>query len=284
MERSVASQTSPHQPIGLRKTVSTSTGPYIDNNGTIATTDLFSTSRHYSNQHLDNEIKTTNIISYNDDADVITITCDTTLSNHPAYQSSPLPSPKPRSPSAVDQLTFGSLSLTDDGMTDDEPKATADLVCCPKAIAGAKCNLPSPLPPPPRVVSPHKKPFLPPHIRILPKTQSLDLADGGSGEFHQDDSNSTKGDGSKVPKLQSLDSRPIYPNVPYSPYGSPYGSPRSCRRRVASTRRVSIEQTGSFLQLNQYKLLDQIGQVRLESKIIIHSLNQNEIHTINRYF
>ncbi|XP_035900084.1 calcium/calmodulin-dependent protein kinase kinase 1 isoform X3 [Anopheles stephensi] len=70
--------------------------------------------------------------------------------------------------------------------------------------------------------------------------------------------------GRVLPKLQPLDqtSRPIYPNVPYSPYNSPYGSPRSGRRRtpLRESRRVSIEQSGSFLQLNQYKLLDQIGQ------------------------
>ncbi|KRG00726.1 calcium/calmodulin-dependent protein kinase kinase 1 [Drosophila mojavensis] len=60
----------------------------------------------------------------------------------------------------------------------------------------------------------------------------------------------------------STDSRPIYPNVPYSPYGSPFGSPRSVRRRppLRESRRISIEKSGSFLQLNQYKLLDQIGQ------------------------
>uniref|UniRef100_A0A2M3ZFM8 calcium/calmodulin-dependent protein kinase n=1 Tax=Anopheles braziliensis TaxID=58242 RepID=A0A2M3ZFM8_9DIPT len=70
--------------------------------------------------------------------------------------------------------------------------------------------------------------------------------------------------GCVLPKLQPLDqtTRPIYPNVPYSPYNSPYGSPRSGRRRtpLRESRRVSIEQSGSFLQLNQYKLLDQIGQ------------------------
>ncbi|XP_021708753.1 calcium/calmodulin-dependent protein kinase kinase 1 isoform X4 [Aedes aegypti] len=69
--------------------------------------------------------------------------------------------------------------------------------------------------------------------------------------------------GRVLPKLQPLDqTRPIYPNVPYSPYNSPYGSPRSGRRRtpLRESRRVSIEQSGSFLQLNQYKLLDQIGQ------------------------
>lgn len=65
-------------------------------------------------------------------------------------------------------------------------------------------------------------------------------------------------------KPQSLESRPIYPNVPYSPYASPYSSPRTNRRRppLRESRRISIEKSGSFLQLNQYKLLDQIGQVR----------------------
>ncbi|KAH8288959.1 hypothetical protein KR044_003173, partial [Drosophila immigrans] len=55
------------------------------------------------------------------------------------------------------------------------------------------------------------------------------------------------------------ESRPIYPNVPYSPYGSP----RSVRRRppLRESRRISIEKSGSFFQLNQYKLMDQIGQV-----------------------
>lgn len=59
-------------------------------------------------------------------------------------------------------------------------------------------------------------------------------------------------------KTQCLESRPIYPNVPYSPYSSP----RSNRRRppLRESRRISIEQSGSFLQLNQYKLMDQIGQ------------------------
>lgn len=76
-----------------------------------------------------------------------------------------------------------------------------------------------------------------------------------------------------MPKVSSIDnnnhpplfvqSRPIYPNVPYSPYGSPFGSPTGRRRRapLRESRRVSIDKTGSFLQLNQYKLMDQIGQV-----------------------
>lgn len=101
--------------------------------------------------------------------------------------------------------------------------------------------------------------YLPPHIRNLPKTQSLDLADNEmpspllsnkQGSFEQN--------------------RPIYPNVPYSPYGSPFGSPRNRRRGpLRESRRISIEQSGSFLQLNQYKLMDQIGQVR-ETHVCTH--------------
>lgn len=94
--------------------------------------------------------------------------------------------------------------------------------------------------------------YLPPHFRNLPKTQSLDLADRDTDMS------------GLLPKMQSFEQiRPIYPNVPYSPYGSPFGSPRMGRRRppLRESRRISIEQTGSFLQLNQYKLMDQIGQV-----------------------
>lgn len=93
--------------------------------------------------------------------------------------------------------------------------------------------------------------YLPPHIRNLPKTQSLDLGDNEMPP------------GLLNTKQASFEqNRPIYPNVPYSPYGSPFGSPRNRRRGpLRESRRISIEQSGSFLQLNQYKLMDQIGQV-----------------------
>lgn len=54
--------------------------------------------------------------------------------------------------------------------------------------------------------------------------------------------------------------RPIYPYCPYSPYGSPQGSPRNRRRPLRESRRVSIDNTQGGLQLNQYRLLDNIGQ------------------------
>uniref|UniRef100_A0A182V7P8 calcium/calmodulin-dependent protein kinase n=1 Tax=Anopheles merus TaxID=30066 RepID=A0A182V7P8_ANOME len=123
----------------------------------------------------------------------------------------------------------------------------------------------------------HSARFMTQHIKILPKTQSLDLADNDDmleasnrSESQLEISAAGIGPGAGglrgrvLPKLQTLEqtTRPIYPNVPYSPYNSPYGSPRSGRRRtpLRESRRVSIEQSGSFLQLNQYKLLDQIGQ------------------------
>ncbi|XP_058822192.1 uncharacterized protein LOC131683853 isoform X2 [Topomyia yanbarensis] len=120
-------------------------------------------------------------------------------------------------------------------------------------------------------LSSHSIRFMTQHIKILPKTQSLDLGDNddlieASNRSESQLDINTAGvsfRGRVLPKLQPLDqTRPIYPNVPYSPYNSPYGSPRSGRRRapLRESRRVSIEQSGSFLQLNQYKLLDQIGQ------------------------
>lgn len=122
--------------------------------------------------------------------------------------------------------------------------------------------------------------YHPNSYKFLPKTQSLDLVDehtnpneDGSDESTESvsstsainsqsfDSPATK---SMMPKLSSLDSkqihRQIFPNVPYSPYGSP----RTGRRPpLRESRRVSIDKNGSFLQLNQYKLMDQIGQVRI---------------------
>lgn len=58
--------------------------------------------------------------------------------------------------------------------------------------------------------------------------------------------------------------RPIYPNYPFSPYGSPGSSPRTLRKRspLKESRRVSIDKSGEYIQLNQYRLKDSIGQVR----------------------
>lgn len=122
------------------------------------------------------------------------------------------------------------------------------------------------------------------YLKFIPKTQSLDIVDETSisgittsessfesinEELMQTDSSSADDTrkASKpiliMPKLTSLDnntaasaqSRPIFPNLSFSPYGSP----RISRKPAVESRRVSIDKNGSFLQLNQYKLMDQIG-------------------------
>lgn len=55
--------------------------------------------------------------------------------------------------------------------------------------------------------------------------------------------------------------RPIYPNFPFSPFTSPGTSPYLGRRRqFKESQRVSVEQVGDNVQLNQYKLMHPIGQ------------------------
>jgi hypothetical protein len=77
--------------------------------------------------------------------------------------------------------------------------------------------------------------------------------------------------------------RPIYPNYPFSPYGSPGSSPRALRKRspLKESRRVSIDKSGEYMQLNQYRLMESIGQVRHNcsstGKIIIHVLFGSQI-------
>ncbi|XP_073999729.1 calcium/calmodulin-dependent protein kinase kinase 2-like isoform X2 [Rhodnius prolixus] len=58
--------------------------------------------------------------------------------------------------------------------------------------------------------------------------------------------------------LEERTRRAIYPEVPFSPYSSP----RSIRKKspLKESRRVSIDKSGAYLQLNQYSLLDSIGQ------------------------
>ena len=63
---------------------------------------------------------------------------------------------------------------------------------------------------------------------------------------------------------QNVSVRPIYPYCPCSPYGSPQGSPRNRRKPLRESRRVSIDNKEGALQLNQYKLLDNIGQVSFQ--------------------
>ena len=71
--------------------------------------------------------------------------------------------------------------------------------------------------------------------------------------------------GSSFPPHTNNDTRPIYPHLPYSPYGSPTTSPRVRRKPLRETTRVNSinDQSGEFVQLNQYKVEGAIGQVIL---------------------
>ena len=119
------------------------------------------------------------------------------------------------------------------------------------------------------------------YCKFLPKTQSLDIVDETTianivssencfesinEELMQTAPSDEPPQKSMMPKVTSLDSnsscqvRPIFPNLSYSPYGSP----RTSRKPARESRRISIDKNGSFLQLNQYKLMDQIGVVSLK--------------------
>jgi [calcium/calmodulin-dependent protein kinase] kinase len=112
--------------------------------------------------------------------------------------------------------------------------------------------------------------------KFLPKTQSLEIVDETAinninisnqncfesiSEEIYTDSTSNSDDKPKTSKithpLEQISARPIFPNLTYSPYGSP----RITRKPPKESRSVSIDKklNGSFLQLNQYKLMDQIG-------------------------
>ncbi|XP_061657762.1 calcium/calmodulin-dependent protein kinase kinase 2 [Syngnathoides biaculeatus] len=57
-----------------------------------------------------------------------------------------------------------------------------------------------------------------------------------------------------------LNGRYIYPSLPYSPITSPHSSPRLPRRPTVESHSVSITDLQDCVQLNQYKLKDEIGK------------------------
>ncbi|CAE1171530.1 CAMKK2 [Acanthosepion pharaonis] len=58
----------------------------------------------------------------------------------------------------------------------------------------------------------------------------------------------------------SLDTAGSYRRFGYSPVGSPTSSPRLRHQPTLETRRVSVTDSDGFIQLNQYKLKDEIGK------------------------
>lgn len=79
--------------------------------------------------------------------------------------------------------------------------------------------------------------------------------------------------------------RPIYPRYPYSPYGSPQGSPRSYNRTLNRERSVGssmfVDSQSDGQHLNQYKVLDEIGKVKIQICLEIFSTSKDNaiIHT-----
>ncbi|XP_041348459.1 calcium/calmodulin-dependent protein kinase kinase 1-like [Gigantopelta aegis] len=62
-------------------------------------------------------------------------------------------------------------------------------------------------------------------------------------------------------RLRTSDARrPIFPSLPFSPYGSPTTSPRLRRQPTLETHRVSVSDIDGYIQLNQYTLKDEIGK------------------------
>uniref|UniRef100_A0A8C0H2I6 Protein kinase domain-containing protein n=1 Tax=Chelonoidis abingdonii TaxID=106734 RepID=A0A8C0H2I6_CHEAB len=57
-----------------------------------------------------------------------------------------------------------------------------------------------------------------------------------------------------------VNERYIYPSLPYSPVTSPHSSPRLPRRPTVESNKVSITGFQDCVQLNQYKLKDEIGK------------------------
>lgn len=105
-----------------------------------------------------------------------------------------------------------------------------------------------------------------PLLRNIPKTQSLDLR-------QHDDPPAKPNEPSAMTRemrarlLVTQQSRSLggddTSGLRVEGTRSPGSSPRTLRRRqpLRESRRVSIDASGSYLQLNQYKLLDPIGQV-----------------------
>ncbi|XP_063820494.1 calcium/calmodulin-dependent protein kinase kinase 2 isoform X2 [Pseudophryne corroboree] len=58
----------------------------------------------------------------------------------------------------------------------------------------------------------------------------------------------------------AMNGRYIYPSLPYSPVTSPQSSPRLPRRPTIESHRVSITGFQDCVQLNQYRLKDEIGK------------------------
>lgn len=174
------------------------------------------------------------------------------------------------------------------------PQPLPDLLCsCPAPPAGALSHTPSPDPMESLIVVTEYEPSqsegaagdqeveemeVPEHAEAPPRAPSCDLLSHtvGRPEALLPESQEQRGrlnlsdrkfslqershTASSPCSSPGLNGRYIYPSLPYSPISSPHSSPRLPRRPTVESHSVSITDLQDCVQLNQYKLKDEIGK------------------------
>ncbi|XP_072921709.1 calcium/calmodulin-dependent protein kinase kinase 2-like isoform X2 [Hemitrygon akajei] len=133
-------------------------------------------------------------------------------------------------------VTGGELGQNGEEMLEDEPMQESNeeiRPCCDKSAG--------------RLERAQSEDVRIPRIRLNMSDRKLSL---------QERSNLTQSSGS----CSTINGRYIYPSLPYSPITSPHSSPRLPRRPTVESHRVSITDLQDCVQLNQYKLKDEIGK------------------------
>ncbi|XP_053557712.1 calcium/calmodulin-dependent protein kinase kinase 2 [Bombina bombina] len=97
------------------------------------------------------------------------------------------------------------------------------------------------------------------NLKVLPKELNEPRSKLNTGNRKlslQERSQSAQSPGNNL----DMNGRYIYPSLPYSPVTSPQSSPRLPRRPTVESHRVSIKGFQDCVQLNQYRLKDEIGK------------------------
>lgn len=202
--------------------------------------------------------------------------------------TSPSPTPPPLSTSSsFCDGQSGSGGDTDRDSRISSPQPSSGGARCGSPLVAAR-NPPPPIPPPRLNSGPPRVPPLAPYQnststtpstgQLVPGGSTKGTAAAGSGQLVNTagalpvpakcssqlrkliQSHSIAEEEQRQTAGDDNGSRPIYPNLPYSPYSSPCSSPRVKRKPLKETRTVSTEHNGDYVQLNQYKLQGVVGQ------------------------
>ncbi|KAF3848925.1 hypothetical protein F7725_015422 [Dissostichus mawsoni] len=134
-------------------------------------------------------------------------------------------------------------------------KPLPDLLCsCPAPPLNTHSETPSPDPMESLIVVTEYEPSRPPGERSQEQRGRLSLSDR---KLSLQERSHTASSPCSSP---GLNGRHIYPSLPYSPITSPHSSPRLPRRPTVESHSVSITDLQDCVQLNQYKLKDEIGK------------------------